>query len=366
MTTPKKIDNNGIQIEKSDDTEKIILSPNDGLTINYDLLTSNPKTFKISSTGFNYIDNTNNYLTALERISLVQEAFEAVELPPNTSTLKINDTLELNNGVDNGKLFINASGNIELSSNNNIELNELTIFNILPVSNILPSSGIQLVNKNYVDSKVGNYYYFDDMLVEGSNSNGILGFRLGGSGSGSSSMANAENNRFGIVRIQNPSSNSNTTWTTISPFIWSNINYVEFVFRGWSIGTSNNTTLSIGLLDNTSNLDTNIICLMYSTNISPINTWHIRVNNNPVYSFNTSNFPQMVNTWLKIRFTNLSNIGGWSASFTRLDTNINESISGVGIPTGNQFYLGGGISCVSGAVPKRLDFDSVELQLKSN
>lgn len=151
MTTPIKIDINGIQIDDGNNSKNISLTPNDGLKIEFDLGTANPKTFKINNNGVNYTDNTNNNTTGLDRLALVQQAFQAVELPPNSTTLKLNKTLELNNGTDNGQITINASGNTEIICSKNFELNELAIFNIVPTCPTLPTAGIQLTNKSYVD-----------------------------------------------------------------------------------------------------------------------------------------------------------------------------------------------------------------------
>jgi len=151
MTTPIKIDINGIQIDDGNNSKNISLTPNDGLKIEFDLGTANPKTFKINNNGVNYTDNTNNNTTGLDKLALVQQAFQAVELPPNSTTLKLNKTLELNNGTDNGQITINASGNTEIICSKNFELNELAIFNIVPTCPTLPTAGIQLTNKSYVD-----------------------------------------------------------------------------------------------------------------------------------------------------------------------------------------------------------------------
>lgn len=174
MTTPSKIQNNGFQLEKIDDTEIIQLTPNNGLTIQYDLLTSNPKTFKISSSGINFNDNTNNYISGLERIAAVQQAFSAVELPLLSTNLKVNKTLELNNGVDNALLTINASGNTELISSKNIEINKLTIFNVVPVCSTQPISNIQLTNKQYVDRTNLQLYNNSSVLTTGTPSGNVI------------------------------------------------------------------------------------------------------------------------------------------------------------------------------------------------
>lgn len=149
-----------------------------------------------------------------------------------------------------------------------------------------------------------------------------------------------------------------------APLIWSNIDYFEVVFRGWPVGTSDNTTLSVGLLNNTSSLNTTAVVLIYSNNISPTGVWNIIANTSSVGSFTGSLATQNVNIWLKIRITNINDSGSFTAVLTRLDTNVSETISGSGVNISTQFFLGGGVSCVSGANSKRVDFDSFELQLK--
>ena len=73
-------------------------STNSGIKLQYDLLTT-PKEFSITPTGINWTNGVDNYTTALDRIALVQQAFQAVELPPNATTLQLNDTLK-NLGVN--------------------------------------------------------------------------------------------------------------------------------------------------------------------------------------------------------------------------------------------------------------------------
>jgi len=239
---------------------------------------------------------------------------------------------------------------IEFQSKLNMNNND-----IINVGTITAANIIGPVNTNF---------FYDEQWGEGATVNGLLGMRLDGSGAGTTTMAAAEADHYGIVRVQTPSSNTNTTWTTRSPLIWSNMDYVEIVFRPWPIGTSTNTTCSIGLMNSVTSLETTAICLMYSTNVAPANTWQLRVNSASAHTFNVVNFPHLVNTWLKIRLTNTNNTGSWSATFTRLDTNVSETATGTGVVIGTEFYVGGGVSCTSGASSKRVDFDSIELQLQ--
>jgi len=70
----------------------------DGLTINYDKTTI-PKNFNIQPAGVSWTDGTLNFSTGLGRLASIQEAFQAVQLPPNAFTLKLNDSLLLTDGV---------------------------------------------------------------------------------------------------------------------------------------------------------------------------------------------------------------------------------------------------------------------------
>jgi hypothetical protein len=92
---------------------KTFIMSDTGIQLDYDLL-GTPKQFSISGGGINFQDGTNNYTTGLERLALVQTAFQAVELPPNATTLKINDTILVDAGVatqsttiEDGKITIN-------------------------------------------------------------------------------------------------------------------------------------------------------------------------------------------------------------------------------------------------------------------
>jgi hypothetical protein len=209
-----------------------------------------------------------------------------------------------------------------------------------------------------------NLYFYDEQWCLGATTNGLLGFEDTGSGSGTISVVNAEVGHYGIIKNATASSNTNSIWSMNSPLLWSNINYYEVVFRGWDTGTSTNTTLSVGLFNSKTSLSTTSILLIYSTNLAPTNVWNILVNGSSVGSFTGTLATQNVGVWLKIRVTNTNDTGSFSATLTRLDTNVSETITGSGIDTGTQIFLGGGVSCISGGVSKNMDFDSFELQLK--
>jgi hypothetical protein len=126
------VNNKRTLIDDATGTKHISIDGDGGLDIRYDIGTANVKNFKISSAGVNWTDNTNNHTTGLERLALVQTAFSAVELPPNTTTLKVNNTLLLDAGVatqsttiEDGKITINnasvggASNPLLVLQNNN-------------------------------------------------------------------------------------------------------------------------------------------------------------------------------------------------------------------------------------------------------
>jgi hypothetical protein len=79
-------------------TNKNVSLTLDGLNINYDLDTI-PKNFAMGSTGVSWTDGTLNFNTGLGRLASIQEAFQAVVLPPNAFTLKLNDSLLLTDGI---------------------------------------------------------------------------------------------------------------------------------------------------------------------------------------------------------------------------------------------------------------------------
>lgn len=93
MTTFKNIDNNGIQMTLDTTDKSISIDPNNGLILNFDILTVNPKKFTMSSAGMNFLDNTQNNTTDLSRIALLQQGLSALFLPPNANTLEIIDTV---------------------------------------------------------------------------------------------------------------------------------------------------------------------------------------------------------------------------------------------------------------------------------
>lgn len=106
MSYPTYSTNNGVGCESATGDVKIGVGSG-GLTVEYDILTT-PKTFHISPLGVEWTDGSATYTTGLGRLSAVQEALQAVELPPNSTTLEINNSLLATNGGTNS-ITINAS-----------------------------------------------------------------------------------------------------------------------------------------------------------------------------------------------------------------------------------------------------------------
>jgi len=82
-----------------------------GLTIEYDITTT-PKTFEIQPSGVRWNNGVLNYTTDLDRLAVIQTAFQAVELPPNATTLQLNNTLLLNDApTTTNAITLNANTN---------------------------------------------------------------------------------------------------------------------------------------------------------------------------------------------------------------------------------------------------------------
>ena len=118
---PTKIDYQGIKLISEDETQTITFNMSNaskGIILDYDLTTT-PKQFSISSAGVNWNDGVSNNTTGLQRLALVQQAFQAVELPPNATTLQINDTILLTDGITSNSINNTQwTGNIQTVNTN--------------------------------------------------------------------------------------------------------------------------------------------------------------------------------------------------------------------------------------------------------
>lgn len=152
-TTPVNIDYNGLQINSQNNDISITFTmdgSDKGIIFQYDKTTANPKTFKITSSGFDYTDNTTNYTTPLANISLLSQVLSSVQLPPDNTTLKINKQIILDDLTNNASLNLN-SGNLDI----NLSTGQVN-FSQTPHSSNLPVNADDLTNKTYVDNNVYN------------------------------------------------------------------------------------------------------------------------------------------------------------------------------------------------------------------
>lgn len=127
--------------EPSIPDKKLILSgQSQDLRLIYDINTSE-KIFKIYSGGMEHFDGITAYNIPLPRLCLLDVLTKSLIIPPDNNTLKINNKLYLENGINN----------LQISTTNITSNNSIT-FNNLPLCSVVPTFGSQLVNKTYVDS----------------------------------------------------------------------------------------------------------------------------------------------------------------------------------------------------------------------
>ena len=108
MSYPTYSTDNGVGCESNTGDVRIGVG-DQGLHIEYDILTS-AKTFNITPAGIFWTDGITPYTTGLGRLAAVQQAFQAVELPPNSTTLQLNNRAYLNNlPTNNNVIDIDAS-----------------------------------------------------------------------------------------------------------------------------------------------------------------------------------------------------------------------------------------------------------------
>ena len=147
-TTPVNIDYNGIKVPSQNEDIAITFTmdgADKGLIFEYDKTTANPKTFKITSAGMNFTDNTNNLTTPLQNIALLQTVLDALELPPDATTLKVENAIQLKDGVNTATIS-NTGGNLNINcSTGQVQ------FSQTPHSSNPPTTANDLTNKSYVD-----------------------------------------------------------------------------------------------------------------------------------------------------------------------------------------------------------------------
>jgi hypothetical protein len=168
---PYKIDRQGFQVINDTNTETMSFTmegTDRGLNLEYDIGSGNTKRFSIKPSGINFVDNTNNHTTGLERLALVQTAFQSVELPPNATTLKINDAILVDAGIatqsttinDGTAIFSNASTggalNPQLTLKNTNADNTSVALEIYKDKGVAPTNGDVLFNQSVYGKDSGN------------------------------------------------------------------------------------------------------------------------------------------------------------------------------------------------------------------
>ena len=101
--TPTYSTNNGVGCISTSGDQKVGLSDG-GITIDYNLNSTPHKFFDITPSGVSWTNGTTTLTTSLDRLAAVETAFTSIELPPNTSTLKVNNTIQLTNGSQTSKI----------------------------------------------------------------------------------------------------------------------------------------------------------------------------------------------------------------------------------------------------------------------
>ena len=122
-------------------SDKDVQVSQDGITLNYDKLTV-PKTFTIQPGGVSWTDGVLNYNTGLGRLAAIQEAFQAVELPPNAFTLKVNDSVLLTDGITDSSVLNKTSLTITNGTN------QITLDNSVPSISITDGVSTNTITAN--------------------------------------------------------------------------------------------------------------------------------------------------------------------------------------------------------------------------
>jgi hypothetical protein len=120
MTTAKRIDYQGFELTSEDESKSITFTmdgTNKGIRLGFDLLSANPKTFTITPNGVNFVDNTFNQTTPLLNLCALQTVLSAVDIPPNSTTLKLVNSLLLDNGTGDTLTATNSNLVIDNSAN---------------------------------------------------------------------------------------------------------------------------------------------------------------------------------------------------------------------------------------------------------
>ena len=214
----------------------------------------------------------------------------------------------------------------------------------------------------------GNFQ-FDDMWGSEATRNGPFAMYQVGTGpaAASPSSLGGADGYNGITRIWNAASNTSVGWTSGSPTLFRNIlsNGAGFtiIFRPYALGTATNTTMCVGLSSDFSiTIPAFSIMWRFSTNIATTNVWNLVVDGSQVY---TSGVGVVANDWYKITVSRTASL---SYTSTLQDITVAGpiySFSGSVAASNVNLYMGGMVTCVSGATSKYLDIDYISCEFNS-
>ena len=112
-----------------------------GIVLDYDLV-GVPKRFKINPGGMNWTDGINTFNTNLDKLCALEIALPALQVAPNPTTIKFNDTILLDNGGGNtltmnptslicsNNMLIDSGTAIDLDAEESITLTSNLLYNI--------------------------------------------------------------------------------------------------------------------------------------------------------------------------------------------------------------------------------------------
>lgn len=126
MSEPQEIDMNGIKITNIDTSQTLTYSmtgSSPGIVLDYELLSTTPKQFKITSLGLGWTDGVDTFDTPLERIAQSQVVLASIEVPPDATTLEVNYKINLDDQAGNvGSIGLNGV-DTEITSTGDLILN---------------------------------------------------------------------------------------------------------------------------------------------------------------------------------------------------------------------------------------------------
>jgi len=183
------VNNRRNQFDDATGTKHISIDGDGGIDIRYDIGTANVKNFRMSNVGVNWTDNTNNNTTSLDRLALVQTLLQAVEIPPNATTLKINNALQINAGsletadlTEVGLVYTDATGSSSSANWSSIIAASATP-NLSAVLSAGDNAGaLNISNLNNIDlQSINGSAYPPNILRPVFYDSGSNGFSLSGS-----------------------------------------------------------------------------------------------------------------------------------------------------------------------------------------